>query len=81
MRIVLEIVIIGVAAWVVVAVYRAISCAHFDRALRAELPSSHELGTISFPRRSDPGGYPMTGKRWDEAARSRRPSRRERRSA
>jgi hypothetical protein len=81
MSIFFEIVIVGLAAWVVVAVYRAMSCAHFNRALRAEAPSSQELGAIPFPPRSDPRGYPMTERHWEEAAPSRRPSQRERRSA
>jgi hypothetical protein len=81
MRIFLGIVVISLAAWVMVALYRAISCAHFNRALRAQAPSSQELETILFPRRSDRRGYAMTGGRWEGAPRSRRPSQRERRSA
>jgi hypothetical protein len=43
MRIFLEIMVISLAVWVVVAVYRAISCAHFNRSLRAEAQSSQQL--------------------------------------
>jgi hypothetical protein len=80
MRVFLEIVIISLAAWVLVAAYRAISCARFSRALRAEAPSSQELGPIPVPRRSDLRGYPIS-ESWEEAARSRRASQQERRSA
>lgn len=80
MSIFLEIVIISLGAWVVVAVYRAISCARFNRALRAEAPSSQELGPAPSPTLA-PAWRADDGKALGPGSTSRRLSQRERRSA
>jgi hypothetical protein len=68
MRIFLGILVIGLAAWLVLAVYRTISCARFNRALRAEAPRFQELGAVPRPGRLDLRGYPMTGRCGDESS-------------
>jgi hypothetical protein len=52
MRIFLGIVIVGVVAWTVVAVYRTVSCARFSRALRAEATRSGAPAALPIPLRA-----------------------------